>query len=331
LKQINWDDLYKNNAAVLKGVCRRYVGNNDIAEDLVQETFITAMEKIQSFKGWGTIEGWMKKIAINKSLIYLREKQKRDIPSDELVNKFDNITEMETSSNNVRAIIEQASFSKEELLSVIDDLPEHHKTVFNLYVVDGYGHNKIAEMLNISTGTSKSHLSRARKKAQEALYLKASGNQQEKKYKSKTIFILLFTPNYIDKIFKKGFSNYEIAACGNIPFQSATAPVMIKTGAYLAGKIILAGFTITASVGGIHLYNTLNTNNEINIHEYKNTIIIPDTCNSQRASLQPDSVKATIPQKERVKQPDMKKNDQVIIRKTIVVHDTVRLEKPLSE
>ncbi len=331
MKPINWDDLYKNNAAGLKGVCRRYVGSKDIAEDLVQETFITAMEKIQSFKGWGSIEGWMKKIAINKSLIYLREKQKREIPSDDLVNKFDNNTEMEQSSSGVRAIIEQASFSKEELLSVIDDLPEHHKTVFNLYVVDGYSHNKIAEMLNISTGTSKSHLSRARKKAQESLYLKASDNKQEKKYKNKSIFILLFTPNYIDRIFRKEFSNYEIAACGNVPFQSTSAPIIIKTGASLAGKIILAGFTITASVGGIYLYNKLNTNIEINIPEYKNTIIIPDTCSSQRPPLQPDSVKASIPVKENVERPDMKKNDQVIIRKTIVVHDTIRLEKPLSE
>lgn len=331
MKQINWDDLYKNNAAVLKGVCRRYVGNNDIAEDLVQETFITAMEKIQSYKGWGSIEGWMKKIAINKSLIYLREKQKRAIPSDELVNKFDNITEMETSSSSVRAIIEQASFSKEELLSVIDDLPEHHKTVFNLYVIDGYSHARIAEMLNITTGTSKSHLSRARKKAQETLYLKASGNQQEQKYKHKTLLFLFLTPNYIDRIFRRGLSNYEITACGNVPFQSSTAPVMIKTGASLAGKIILAGFTITASIGGIYLYNSPISGKETLLPENTKTIIIPDTCNSQRASLQPDSVKTNLPSKDKAKQPDMKKNDQVIIRKTIVVHDTVRLEKPLSE
>lgn len=331
MKPINWDDLYKNNAAGLKGVCRRYVGNKDIAEDLVQETFITAMEKIQSFKGWGSIEGWMKKIAINKSLIYLREKQKSDIPSDDLVNKYDNNTEMEQSSNSVRAIIEQAAFSKEELLSVIDDLPEHHKTVFNMYVIDGYSHNKIAEMLDISTGTSKSHLSRARKKAQETLYLKASVNHQEKKYKNKTFFILLFTPNYIDKIFRKGLSNYEMAALGSMPFQSSTTPVIIKTGAYFAGKIILAGFTITASLGGIYLYNTSNTSNENHIPDNKNAIIIPDTCNSQRAPLKPDSIKAKIPTKENVERPDMKKNDQVFIRKTIVVHDTVRLEKPLSE
>ncbi|MBP7507085.1 MAG: sigma-70 family RNA polymerase sigma factor [Prolixibacteraceae bacterium] len=331
MKPVNWDDLYKNNAAGLKGVCRRYVGSKEIAEDLVQETFITAMEKIQSFKGWGSIEGWMKKIAINKSLIYLRERQKSDIPSDDLVNKSDNNTEMEQSTNSVRAIIEQASFSKEELLSVIDELPEHHKTVFNLYVIDGYSHNKIAEMLNISTGTSKSHLSRARKKAQESLYLKASGYQQEKKQKNKTFFILFLTPNYIDKIFRKGFSNYEIAACGNVPFQSSSAQIFIKTGASLAGKIILAGFTISASVGGIYLYNSLTKNNETILPENKNTIIIPDTCNSQRPSLQPDSVKATIPAKENLERPDMKKNDQVIIRKTIVVHDTVRLEKPISE
>jgi hypothetical protein len=127
-------------------------------------------------------------------------KTKKDIPSDELVNKFDNITEMETSSNNVRAIIEQLLFKRGALVCN-RRFAGHHKTVFNLYVVDGYGHNKIAEMLNISTGTS-NLIFDGKKKSTGSSLSESFSNQQEKNTKAR-LFHTFFTQNYMIKNLKK--------------------------------------------------------------------------------------------------------------------------------
>lgn len=169
----NWDVIYKNNASKLLGVCRRYIKDEQLAEDLMHNAFITAMNKISTYSGIGAFEGWLRKIVVNTVLLYLRDSKKMQFSDNEpLENQSD--TELESDVDETqKKVIEDAGFSQQELLEIVDLLPIHHKTVFNMYVIDGYTHNEIGEMLKISGGTSKSHLARARKKIQQLLFEKA--------------------------------------------------------------------------------------------------------------------------------------------------------------
>lgn len=168
-----WDVIYKNNASKLLGICRRYVKDEHQAEDLMHNSFITAINKVNTYSGKGAFEGWLRKIVINTALLYLRESKKMQFSENEAVEDQVNLYEDEAAEETQRKAIEEAGFNREELLEVVDLLPEHHKVVFNMYVIDGYTHNEIGQMLNISGGTSKSHLARARKKIQQLLFEKA--------------------------------------------------------------------------------------------------------------------------------------------------------------
>jgi RNA polymerase sigma factor (sigma-70 family) len=326
LKQINWDELFRKNSAQLKGICRRYVGDIDVAEDLVQETFITAIDKFSGYKATGSVEGWIRKIAINKSLMYIREKQLNCLPAEVLSNQVEQETEMENSNNTIRFAIEKASFSSDELLSVIDCLPVNHKTAFNLYVLDGYSHHQIAKVMNISSGTSKSNLSRARKKAQELLYQKAIQKQPAKGERRSAFLLLLFQPNYIDKLFRKGLSGYQLVANPpGIPVSSAPA-TFIKWGATLTGKIVTYGIITASIAGGCFFYNSFEKPVLSTPCTEPAGIVVPaDTMETQSVgSMNIESRKLTDTIKPKKKEP-------VIIRKIIVKHDTIQLEKPASK
>lgn len=169
----NWDVIYKNNASKLLGVCRRYVKDEQLAEDLLHNAFITAMNKINTYSGKGVFEGWLRKIVVNTVLLYLRDSKKMQFSENEPLENQVEVTLESDVEETQKKVIEEAGFSQQELLEVVDQLPLHHKTVFNLYVIDGYTHNEIGEMLKISGGTSKSHLARARKKIQQLLFEKA--------------------------------------------------------------------------------------------------------------------------------------------------------------
>ncbi len=337
-KAIAWDKLYREQAPVLKGVCRRYVGDESLAEDLVQEAFVIAFDKMATFRSQGAIEGWIRKIAINNALQYLRNKQ-ATVPIETLSTPIEQETAMEYSNNKIRFAIEKASFSTNELLEVIDHLPVHHKTVFNLYVIDGYSHKQIAQALSISQGTSKSHLARARKKAQELLYAKALEQPQKEIRRRYLPFMLLFMPKPIDWIFRKGFANYQLqVGAPTSAFPSITVSGL-KWGTTLAGKILIGGAVVIAGIVGYRAYDnqretpekqsiqTLNAVPADSIAAQMSEPLRLETANVQTNSsvpiLNPDTTKRTL-QPQPVKKP-------VIIRKTIIVHDTLRLEKPADK
>lgn len=169
----NWDVIYKNNASKLLGICRRYVRDEQQAEDLMHNAFITAINKINTYSGKGVFDGWLRKIVVNTVLLYLRQNKKMMFSDNEPSENQLGVAEGAEAEETQRKTIEEAGFTQEELLEVVELLPEHHKVVFNLYVIDGYTHNEIGELLHISGGTSKSHLARARKKIQQLLFEKA--------------------------------------------------------------------------------------------------------------------------------------------------------------
>jgi RNA polymerase sigma factor (sigma-70 family) len=143
--------LYQRYAPVLLSVTMRYAVDKPQAEDMLQETFIKVFNHIESFRSEGSFEGWMRRIAVHTSIEWLRKHQ-----------FISQMAEIETAPLNQ---FQEDAFHKlaaDDLIRMIQDLSPGYRTVFNLYAIEGYTHREIAEMLNISEGTSKSQFARAR-------------------------------------------------------------------------------------------------------------------------------------------------------------------------
>jgi RNA polymerase sigma-70 factor (ECF subfamily) len=149
--------LYTQYKSILFGICRRYINSYEDAEDVLVESFLKIFAKIDDFKNEGSFEGWMKRITVNEALMYLR-KHKRII--QELNDNHINIAEEPSIEINIE---------EEKILALIDELPHGYRTILNLYLVEGYKHREIAEMLDISINTSKSQLIHAKRRMQELL------------------------------------------------------------------------------------------------------------------------------------------------------------------
>ena len=156
------EQLYLLFADKLFSICLKYSRNKTEAEDNLQDSFITVFDKIEQYNFKGSFEGWMRRITVNTVLQKYREEGVFDIVSD-------NVQE------EVPVDIPSDDISLDYLLQLIQELPDRYRLVFNLYVLDDYSHKEIAALLNISEGTSKSNLARARmilKDRIEKTYLK---------------------------------------------------------------------------------------------------------------------------------------------------------------
>ena len=144
------EQLYKLLAPKLFAVSLKYSRNYEEAQDNLQESFLIIFDKLKQFSGNGSFEGWAKRLVVN----YVLQQYRKQGGFLELVS--DNIPNVEDVE------IDDESVSMEYLLKIIQELPDRYRLVFNLYVVDGYSHKEIAEMLGITESTSKSNLSRAK-------------------------------------------------------------------------------------------------------------------------------------------------------------------------
>jgi RNA polymerase sigma factor (sigma-70 family) len=203
-----WSEIYNKYSQKMLWVCKRYVNDISLAEDLMHEGFILAMQKQNTFSGFGSFEGWLRTIMVNTSLIYLRKNKNNFFVTDIDISDTTTATTEMNSTYDIKSKIINTDFSQQELLDVVEAIPDHHKIVFNMFVIDKFSHNEISKTLNITTNTSKSHLLRARKKIQELLLLKANEKEQ-KKDRKKLFFWFLFTSGYIDSMYAKGFSSMQ--------------------------------------------------------------------------------------------------------------------------
>lgn len=158
-------ELYKTFSSKMFGVCMRYAKDYHAAEDLLQEGFVKVFKNIDKFRGEGSFEGWVRRIFINTSIEHYR-KQVRMYPIQaNEPSEFDHYEE-----RTMDHLLE------EDVLKLVQELSPGYRTVFNLYVIEGYSHKEIADMLNISEGTSKSQLARARYILQEKVQESAKVN-----------------------------------------------------------------------------------------------------------------------------------------------------------
>lgn len=151
-------ELYDRFSGKMLGVCCRYIKDQLEAEGVMINGFMKVFEKIDQYTGEGNFEGWIRRIMVNESLMYLRKnkhmflnldiEEAREVPNYEML---------------------EAEMQAEDLMQLINELPSGYRTVFNLYAIEGYSHKEIAEQLSITENTSKSQLSRARSFLQKRL------------------------------------------------------------------------------------------------------------------------------------------------------------------
>lgn len=144
--------LYEKYSVRFFGVCKRYMKDVETAEDVLVKGFLKIFENINTFESKGSFEGWMYKIMVNECLMELRKKQDFTIYLE---------------SSNIQPRKEATALEnlyEQDVLKLLEFLPIGCRTVFNLYVIEGYKHNEIAKKLNISEGTSKSQLNLAKEK-----------------------------------------------------------------------------------------------------------------------------------------------------------------------
>ena len=153
--------LFHRYASSLLGVCQRYARNKEDAEDILQDSFIKIFKKIDQFKGEGSFEGWMRRIVVNTALKkYTVSRYSKEISVDEV---------KDLSLANMNDIPAFNHLTEKDLLLLVNNLPDGYRIVFNLYVIEGYPHDEIADMLGIQPGTSRSQLVKARQLLQREI------------------------------------------------------------------------------------------------------------------------------------------------------------------
>lgn len=150
--------LYTKYYRKMFGVCLRYAPDRESAEDILQDGFVKVFKNIGSFHGKGSLEGWIRRVIVNTALELLRKKSTMYPVVD-----IEQATHADSGWDIVSAMGEQ------EILRLVQALPMGYRTVFNMYAIEGYSHKEIADQLNITEGTSKSQLARARQTLQESI------------------------------------------------------------------------------------------------------------------------------------------------------------------
>jgi RNA polymerase sigma factor (sigma-70 family) len=144
-------ELYETFKLKMFGICMRYAGNYDDAQDILQDGFLKVFEKIDQFGFKGAFEGWIRKIMVNTALERFRTNY-------QVININDNLKEIDREQTGDFT----SDIDARELIRFVQELSPKYRIVFNLYAIEGYSHKEIADMLGITEGTSKSNLSRAR-------------------------------------------------------------------------------------------------------------------------------------------------------------------------
>lgn len=145
------EELYRRFSSRMYAVCLRYAGNAEEAEDILQEGFIKVFKKLDSFRREGSFEGWIRRIFVNTAIEHFRRKRYL-MP----------VTEKEENTIEGKYLSVLDDLAARDIMALVQELSPGYRTVFNMYVVEGYTHKEIADMLGISEGTSKSQLSRAK-------------------------------------------------------------------------------------------------------------------------------------------------------------------------
>lgn len=147
--------LYESYAPKMLSVCRYYIKDTHNAEAVMLKGFFSVFTNLKNFKYQGSFEGWVRKIMVREAISFIRSQKNISFSIDDIYEE------------NISAVNIESNLEVENIQQLIDDLPEGYKLVFVMFAIEGYKHQEIAETLNISEGTSKSQLYKARKLLQQ--------------------------------------------------------------------------------------------------------------------------------------------------------------------
>lgn len=150
--------LYQTYSPKMYGVCLRYAGNADDAQDILQDGFVKVFRHLERFRAEGSFEGWMRRIFVNTAI----EQYRKKIHTQQVSESHE-----EQMEDNNWSVLDKLAVN--DILKAVQELSPGYRTVFNLYVIEGYAHKEIAAMMGISEGTSKSQLARAKGILQQLL------------------------------------------------------------------------------------------------------------------------------------------------------------------
>lgn len=150
-------ELYESSKRKMFALCLRYARSREDAEDILQEGYVKVFRDIKQYSGEGSFEGWMRKVIVNTALQFLRKQRSRpyEVDFEDHAYKFESLQEELTDEDLKRERME-------EILQLMQTMPDGFRTVLNLYIMEGYSHQEISEICGISIGTSKSQLNRAK-------------------------------------------------------------------------------------------------------------------------------------------------------------------------
>lgn len=163
--RIAQQEIFRKLYGKLLGMCLRYSENQEEAQDVLQNGFIKVFQNIGNYKGDGSFEGWIKRIVVNTAIDNYRRKKTRGVQVNS--DLAERVGSHMAEEEDAESIYNQVPVK--EVLAAVQKLSPAYQAVFNLYVMEGYSHNEISEMLQISVGTSKSNLSKARLNLQKML------------------------------------------------------------------------------------------------------------------------------------------------------------------
>lgn len=283
MNTINWNETYTNISPKLLGICRRYIKDIATAEDIVQDSFIVAIQKENTLKDTKALHGWLSRIVINMAIHHLKETKKINFSNTYDYDFVDNSTLMNTNTLELdtKSMLLASDIDKNDILEAIDSLPEHHKSVFNMYVIDQFSHAEIAQTLTISVGTSKSNLSRARKAIQTYLFEKLKTKKVDDKKKRRFAFLLfLGLENRIfAQFYQSKFDGFEIAPKSPFSFlpENVNAPSMFVglSKAVAVSKITIFSIVFIALIGSfVYFFNTNSKTKNTTKNQNKIVIVI---------------------------------------------------------
>ncbi|MDX1477204.1 MAG: sigma-70 family RNA polymerase sigma factor [Saprospiraceae bacterium] len=152
-------ELYDHFAGRMFFLCQRYAKDQTEAQDMLQEGFVRLFGNLEKFEGKGSFEGWARRIFVNTAIKYYHRVRKH--------NGHDELGHAEAQKIDPDAL---SSLHEQELLGLVQELPEGYRAVFNLYAIEGYSHKEIADLLEIQESTSRSQLVKARKLLQMKIH-----------------------------------------------------------------------------------------------------------------------------------------------------------------
>ncbi|MFZ1750679.1 MAG: RNA polymerase sigma factor [Saprospiraceae bacterium] len=150
--------LYEDNYSSMMALCMRYAGNNEDALDILHESFIKVFKNMYKYQVGTSLNAWIRKIVVNTSIDFYRKDSRR---------KTEDLHEAYYVNTNIPDAV--SKLSSEEILKALQQLPHSYRSVFNLYVIEGYSHKEISGMLDINESTCRSNLVKARTKLKNIL------------------------------------------------------------------------------------------------------------------------------------------------------------------